>query len=77
MYNCAAVSYKQRSNNIFSEYDVAPGSEITSCNKIDKSQVVYGFLRKHYDVHNNVAYIMIKIIFFTPEIRFQSNLYVI
>ena len=37
-------------------YDVAPGNEITPCNKIDKPLVVYrlsGNLR--YDVHNNVA----------------------
>ena len=26
-------------------YDVAPGSEITPCNKIDKQLVVYKFIR--------------------------------
>ena len=40
-------------------YDVAPGSEITSCNKIDNSLVVYiKIYWKLYDVHNNIAYIM-------------------
>ena len=38
-------------------YDVASGSEITPCNKIDKP-LVYG---KRYNVHNNVAYIMTKL----------------
>ena len=34
------------------------------CNKIDKPLVVYSFLVKRYDVHNNVAYILKKLIFF-------------
>ena len=42
-----------------SSYDVASGSEITPCNKIDKPLVAIDF-GKHYDVHNNVAYIMAK-----------------
>ena len=33
-------------------YDVAPGSEITPCNKIDKPVVVTYFW-KRYDVHHN------------------------
>ena len=37
-------------------YDVAPGSEITPCNKIDKPLVVYRFTGKL-----NVAYIMTKL----------------
>ena len=36
-------------------YDVASGSEITSCIKINKPLVIFG---KPYDVHFNVAYIM-------------------
>ena len=39
--------------NFSLSYDVASGSEITQCNKIDKSLVVYRFT-----VHINVAYIM-------------------
>ena len=51
-------------------YDVASGSEITPCNKIDKPLVVYrfsgnvlrftGFL-ECFDVFNNIAYIMTKL----------------
>ena len=42
-------------------YDLASGSEITPCIKIDKPLVVYRFFGKHYDVHNNAAYIMTKL----------------
>ena len=42
-------------------YDVASGSEITQCNKIDKPQVVYRFWGKRYDVHNHVQNIMTKL----------------
>ena len=43
-------------------YDVASGSEITSCNKIDKPLVLYIIIfGKRFDVHNNVAYIMTKL----------------
>ena len=31
-------------------YDVASGSEITSCNKIDKPLVVYRFFGKRYEI---------------------------
>ena len=48
-------------DNIFLLYDVASGSEITSCNKIDKPLVVYRFSGKRYDVHHNVAHIMTKL----------------
>ena len=41
--------------------DVASGSEIKPCNKIDKPLVVYRFWGKRYDVHNNVAYIITKL----------------
>ena len=34
-------------------YDVASGSEITPCNKIDKPLVVYRFSGKRYDVHTD------------------------
>ena len=37
-------------------YDIAPGSGITLCNKIDGLQV----FEKCYDVHKNVAYLMTK-----------------
>ena len=37
-------------------YEIAPGSD-----KIDKPLVVYKFFGKHYDIHNNVAYIMTKL----------------
>ena len=40
-------------------YDVASGSELTLCNKIDSSGLqIY---EKRYDVHINVAYIMTKL----------------
>ena len=41
-------------------YDVASGSDIMSCNKIDKPLMVK-ILGKSYDVHNNLRYIMTKI----------------
>ena len=47
--------------NCYLSFDVASGSEITSCNKIDKPRVVYRFFGKRYDVHYNVAYIMTKL----------------
>ena len=40
-------------------YDIASGSELTSCIKIDKPLVVYRFWER-FDVHNNIAYIMTK-----------------
>ena len=58
-------------------HDVAPGSEITPCNKIDSGLQIF---RKRYDLHNNVAYITCndKIeTFFTAETRFKSDLNVI
>ena len=45
--------------------------------KIDKPLVVYRFSGKRYDVHNSVAYIMTNQSLFTPEMRFQINLYII
>ena len=60
LYQC----YKQDKQNfgvifIFAlSYDVASGSEIMPCNKIDKPLVVYRFYEKRYDVHNNVVYIL-------------------
>ena len=41
-------------------YNVASGSEITPCIKIDKPPLVYRFLGKGYYIYNNVAYIMTK-----------------
>ena len=41
-------------------YDVTSGSEITSCNKIDKPLVVYRFTEKVM-TSNNVAYIITQI----------------
>ena len=38
-------------------YDVASGSEITPCNKIDKPLVVYRFMGNFMKSINNVAYI--------------------
>ena len=45
--------------------------------KVDKPLVVYRFSGnvRLYDIHNNVAYIMTKIV--TSAMRFQSNLNVI
>ena len=54
----------------FLSYDVASGSEITPCNKIDKLLVVYRSLGNVmtsittldiYDVHSNVVYIKTKL----------------
>ena len=44
-------------------YDIASGSEITPCNKIDKPLVSSGLqiFGKRFDVHNNVVYIMTKL----------------
>ena len=42
-------------------YDVVSGTEITPCNKIEKTLVVDRFLGKCYEVHNNVASIMTKL----------------
>ena len=50
-----------------SSFNVASGSEITPCNKIDKPLVVYRF-------SGNVAYIITKYNVFRTEIRFHSNL---
>ena len=44
---------------MFLSYDVASGSSITPCNKIDKP-----LLGKRDDVHNNIAYIMAKLYFY-------------
>ena len=44
-------------NGIIS-YDVAPGSEIMPCNKIDKRLEVCRFFGKSYDIYNKVSYIM-------------------
>ena len=56
-------------------YEVASGSEITPCNKIYKpltNLVLYRFTGNvMMTIHNDT------IIFFTPEMRFQSNLNVI
>ena len=41
-------------------YDVASWSEITPCNKIDKTTSGLQIYGKRYDVHNNVAYMMTK-----------------
>ena len=46
--------------NVQLSYDIASGSEIGPCIKIDKPLVVYRFSGKLYDVHNNIAYIMTK-----------------
>ena len=45
-------------------YDVVSRSEKTPCNRIDKPIVVYRFFGKCYDVHNNVAYMMTKLLTF-------------
>ena len=51
-------------------YDVASGSEIMPCNKIDKPQLVSRYTeiiqiyRNYYDKNYNL---------FTAEMRFQSN----
>ena len=48
LFYCAVMP-QQRHNTLFADikltlsYDVAPGSEITPCNKIDKPLVVYRF----------------------------------
>ena len=44
-------------------YDVASGSEITPCNKIDNYKTTSGLeiFWKRYDVDNNFAYIMTKV----------------
>ena len=48
-------------------YDVTSGSEITPCNKIDKTTsglfvtVVNRFFGKRYGIHYTVAYIMTKV----------------
>ena len=44
--------------NCILSYDVASGSEITPCNKMDKPLVVYRFSGKVMKSVNNVAYIM-------------------
>ena len=44
-------------------YDVASGSEITQCNKIDKQLVVYRFAGNVLRYHNNAAYVMTKLTF--------------
>ena len=62
--HCAFNYIIERKANIFDSgifytllsYDVASGSDITLCNKIDKPLVV-----NRFDVHDNVAYIMIKL----------------
>ena len=56
-------------------YDVASGGEITPCNKIDKPLVVYRFSGNVMTSITTVAYIMTKLLRFTAEIIFQSNLY--
>ena len=49
-------------NVIFNlSYDVASGSEIKPCNKIDKPLVVYRFTGNVMTSINKVAYIMTKI----------------
>ena len=55
-------------------HDVASGSEITPCNIIDKPLVVYRFSG---NVTLRCIYNDKIITFFTAEMRFQSNLYVI
>ena len=42
-------------------YDVASGSDITPCNKIDKHTSGLQMFGKRYDVNNNVAYQMTKV----------------
>ena len=42
-------------------YDVAPGSEITSCNKIDKPLVVYRLTGNVVTSLTTFAYIMTKL----------------
>ena len=58
-------------------YDVAFGSEITPCNKIDKLLVVYRFTGNFM---TSITTLRIKLQIydvFTPEMTFQSNLNVI
>ena len=53
--------------------DVASGSEIMPCNKIDKPLMVYRCSGKRYVVHSKIAYIITKLYFFTPEMRFHKK----
>ena len=54
-------------------YDVASGSEITPCNKIDKPLVVYRFTGNVMTSITTLPVNNDKIITgFTPEMRFQS-----
>ena len=53
-------------------YDVASGSDITPCNKIDKPLVVY-----HYAMMLLTSRIWQNPNVFTPKIRFQNKFYVI
>ena len=52
-------------------YDVASGSEITPCNKIDKSLVVYKFTGNLMTSITTCTWWQIHNVF-TPEMRFQS-----
>ena len=62
---------------IFLSYDVASGSEITPCNKIDKPLVVYRFTGNVMTSVTTLRTCNDAILTFTPEMRFQSNLNVI
>ena len=66
------VSCKKR--KILIIYDVASGSEILPCIKIDKSLVVYRFYRfsGNIDVHNNVAEINLIFFYARNEISKKS-----
>ena len=48
-----------------------------TCNKIHEPLVVLPIFGKCYDAHNNVAYKLQNYHFFTPEMRYQSNLNII
>ena len=55
------MQLKSECNRIGLSYDVASGSEITLCNKIDKPLVINRFTGKRNDVYNDVATIMTKL----------------
>ena len=46
---------------ILLSYAIASGSEITPCNKIEKTNSGLQFYGKRYDVYNNAVYIMTKL----------------
>ena len=54
------VVFPDHTHLLFLSYDVKSRSEIAPCNKIDKTTRGLQILRKRYDVHNNIAYIMTK-----------------